>query len=77
MLKKKLGKQVMLSPELPHANAQGQFLLEPIAILARRLVKKQGRLVPQVKVQWMKISPEEATWEDYEQMGENNSYIEN
>ena len=37
----------------------------PEAILERRLVKKSSVAVPQVKVKWMHLPMETATWEDY------------
>ena len=68
MLKKKLGDHVVPSPSLPLSNSHGQFLVEPTAVLDRRLVKKGGKAVVQVKIQWMNMSAKEATWEDYDQM---------
>jgi len=37
----------------------------PKVILDRRLVKKGSVAVPQVKVEWMHLPMETATWEDY------------
>ena len=68
MLKKKLGNHVVPTPTLPLSNAQGQFLVEPVAILDRRLVKQGNKSAVHVKIQWMNIGPEEATWEDYDRM---------
>ena len=74
MLKRKLGQQVITEPTLPPINSNGQFLVELIAILERRVVNKQNRAVPQVLVQWFKMTPEEATWEDYEPFNSTISY---
>jgi hypothetical protein len=38
----------------------------PTAILDRRLRKKGNDLVVQIKVQWGNLSPDSATWEDYD-----------
>lgn len=35
----------------------------PMIILARKMVKRQGRAVTMVLVQWLNESEEEATWE--------------
>lgn len=64
MLKKKIGQQVLPEKSLPPINPDGQFLVEPVAILERRIVKRQNRVVHQVRIQWFNMSPEEATWED-------------
>jgi hypothetical protein len=40
--------------------------LRPSAILDRRMRKKGNDSVVQIKVQWGNLSPESATWEDYD-----------
>jgi hypothetical protein len=39
--------------------------VQPEAILERRLVKKGGQAVPQVRVKWTSLPAACATWEDY------------
>ena len=68
MLKKKLGNVQPVSPQLPPTNAAGQFLVEPVKIVARRVIKRDNKPVPQILVQWSNLPPEQATWEDYEKI---------
>lgn len=42
----------------------GHVLLEPKAIMDRRLAKKQGKAITQVLVKWLNSPPEDSTWED-------------
>ncbi|OIS95756.1 hypothetical protein A4A49_58682 [Nicotiana attenuata] len=42
----------------------GHVLLEPEAIMDRRLTKKYGKAIAQVLVKWMNVAPEDNTWED-------------
>lgn len=64
LLKKKLGAHtasvilLVVHSDLWHA------LLEPEAILDRRLAKKHGKTIAQVLVTWMNAAPEDNTWED-------------
>lgn len=37
-----------------------------MAILERRMMKKENKAATQVLVQWANLSPDEATWEDWE-----------
>ena len=63
LLKKKIGSQTV-APHLPAAiNDQGQLLIEPVAILDRRIAKKGNQAATQVLVQWSNSFPEDATWE--------------
>jgi len=66
MLKKKLGDNVAANPTLPPVDNSGQFLIEPIAVLDRRLVKRNNQAVVQLLVQWVNMPTSEATWEDYD-----------
>ncbi|XP_070020521.1 uncharacterized protein [Nicotiana sylvestris] len=61
----KVGNQVVAMIDPPICNNEGQILVEPMAILDRRMVKKRNKAVTKVLVQWANLSPEEATWEDY------------
>lgn len=68
MLKKKSGQHIIPHSVLPPVNEQGQFLDEPTTILERRLVKKEDRPIPEIRVKWMNMSPEESTCEDYDKI---------
>lgn len=52
LLKKKLGKKAISCIELPHLQEEGQFLVEPVTILERRIVKRRNTPVTQVLVRW-------------------------
>lgn len=64
LLKKKLGKQAIPIVQLHELGEEGQFLIEPVAILARRLIKRKSRPVMQVLVHWSNLPSSDATWED-------------
>eukprot|EP00253_Pinus_taeda_P012418 PITA_12418 len=49
---------------------EGKFLVEPVSILDRRRVVLRKRAIIQVKVQWQHFRPDEATWEDEQNMKE-------
>ena len=68
MLKKKLGTQATPEMQLPSTNDDGKFLVEPVQILARRMIKRGNKPVPQVLVQWFNLPREQASWEDYDQL---------
>ena len=42
---------------------EGEFQIEPMRILDRKVTMLQNRAIGQVKVQWEHYGPEEATWE--------------
>ncbi|KAJ1699965.1 hypothetical protein LUZ63_008477 [Rhynchospora breviuscula] len=65
-LKGKIGKTEAVSPNVPIPDHTGQTEVVPVAILARRMIKKNNEYVAQVLVQWINQSEDEATWEDYE-----------
>ena len=66
LLKKKVGDRVVVQSELPYTNDAGQFLVKPVAILQRQMVKCNNVAVVRVLVQWSNLPPEDATWKDYE-----------
>ena len=60
-LKKKVGTARVMGSQLPvYGNTPA---LEPVAILARRMVKRGNQPVTQVLVHWTNSFPEDATWE--------------
>ena len=66
LLKKKVGDRVVIQSELPYTNDDGQFLVKPVAILQRQMVKRNNVAAVRVLVQWSNLPPEDATWEDYD-----------
>ncbi|XP_070008862.1 uncharacterized protein LOC142162250 [Nicotiana tabacum] len=64
-LKKRIGQQFIPSIDPPICSSDGQPLIEPIAVLDRRMVKNGNKASTQILVQWVNLLPEEATWEDY------------
>ena len=42
---------------------EGEFQIEPMRILDRKVTMLQNRAIGQVKVQWEHYGPKEATWE--------------
>ncbi|GKE26131.1 retrotransposable element Tf2, partial [Tanacetum coccineum] len=53
---------------LPTCNIDGVLLLEPVAVLDRRLAKKRNTATVFVLIQWEKGSKEYATWEPIEEI---------
>lgn len=66
LLKKKIGSNCSSSVDLPYLDAHGQFLVEPLAILDRKMVKKKNVAAVEVLVQWSNTLPSHATWENWE-----------
>lgn len=60
MLKKNIGTNVTSSSSLPPVNQLGQFMVELVAILNRRMVKKNNAASLQVLEQWSNMPPTEA-----------------
>lgn len=48
---------------LPMLTDEGVLAKEPLAILDRRIGKRQGNAITEVLVQWRNTFPEDATWE--------------
>lgn len=65
LLKKKLGLSAVVQTTLPLTDEQGHIQLEPLAILDRKLVKRNNRPHSLVLVQWTNSIPEDATWESW------------
>lgn len=65
LLKRKVGSRVVVQTILPMTGEEGQFLVQPVAILQRQLVKKGNVAAMKVLIQWSNLPPKDATWEDY------------
>lgn len=65
LLKKKLGNDAVVQSELPLVGEDGRIQLEPLAVLDRRLVKRNNRPFTEVLVQWTNTIPNDATWEPW------------
>ena len=63
-LKRHIGPTVVPAPGLPLVDASGKIKVAPIMVLETRAVPRPPKLVTQWVVQWLDMSPEEATWED-------------
>lgn len=66
LLKRKLGTNVLVQTCLPSTSEDGQFLVAPISILQRQMVRKGNVAAVKILVQWSNLPPEDATWEDYD-----------
>lgn len=66
LLKKKVGNRVVVQSALPNTNSDGQFLVRPVAILQRQMVKRNNVAAVRVLVQWSNLPREDATQEDYQ-----------
>ena len=75
LLKKKLGQQVTPIPTLPPVSDEGMLQMEPVAVLERRMVKRNNKAVVQWLVQWSRTFPEDATWMDYEEFHSKFPYF--
>ena len=60
-LKLKLGQHVTPLPTLSPADDSGQVYTEPVAILQTRSKSLRSRVIIEVLVQWLGVSPEDAT----------------
>jgi hypothetical protein len=63
-LKKHLGPTAIRAPNLPLIPTSGKIQVAPVMVLDTRAVPHHPVLVTQWLVQWLNMSPEEATWED-------------
>lgn len=62
-LKRKIG-SASVQPHIPAGvTDQGHLMMEPLAILDRRVVKRGRTAATQVLVQWSNCFPEDSTWE--------------
>ena len=63
-LKKHMGPVITPSP-LPLLNEEGLIAKEPVRILDRRMVNRQGKAATEVLVMWKNTFPEDSTWENF------------
>lgn len=63
-LKKHVGATDRVAATLPPLDDKGQYLLIHVAILEKRVVKKNNSTVGEWLVQWSHLPANEATWED-------------
>lgn len=64
LLKKFVGTRMKSSPTSPPTDANGQFSVEPEAIMGRRITNKHDRPVTQLLIHCRFSAPEDATWKD-------------
>lgn len=64
LLKKKMGSAIVVQSNLPSTRKDGQFTVQPVAILQRQMIKKDNATEVKGLVQWSNLLPED-TWEDY------------
>nr|KYP44277.1 Retrotransposable element Tf2 [Cajanus cajan] len=67
LLKKHHGSHVV-SEQLPRFNEEGDLLIKPLAILDRRVKKKNNKAITEVLVQWEHTNPEDATWKELHEL---------
>jgi hypothetical protein len=68
LLKKKIGDAIVIYSKLPMADKEGWMQIVPIAILDRKMMKKDNRAVIVRLIQWSNLYPEDAIWEDLEDL---------
>ena len=68
LLKKKIGDTAITSSKLPMTDREGRMHIVPVAILDRKIMKKDNRAVTAGLIQWSNLYPEDATWEDLEDL---------
>lgn len=70
LLKKKVGSKYTITTSLPKVGTEGQFLVYPIKVLQRRMIKRGNTAAVQWLVQWSHSILEDASWEDAKWMTE-------
>ena len=53
----------MINWDVIQVEPKGEFQIEPMHILNKKVTMLWNRTIGQVKVQWENYEPEEATWE--------------
>ncbi|XP_075101120.1 uncharacterized protein LOC142176753 [Nicotiana tabacum] len=64
-LKRRVGPAIVPNQQPLVCDSDGRVLVQPLAILKRRMVKFNNAATVKVLVQWTNLSEEEATWEDW------------
>ncbi|KAH9667504.1 hypothetical protein KPL70_021062 [Citrus sinensis] len=67
LLKPYVGNSPIDVYSLPPGSVDNKPLSSPIAVCAERKILRQGKEIPQILVQWSDSSPENSTWEDFEE----------
>lgn len=62
-LKKHIGSKGNVSESIPPMDPEGQFMLVPLKVLKKRVVKRKNAGAGQWLIQWAHLPVEEATWE--------------
>lgn len=70
LLKKKVGTKYTVTTALPRLGDEGQFVVYHAKLLQRRMIKRGNTAVIQWLIQWSHSIPEDASWEDAEQIQE-------
>lgn len=63
-LKKHLGQRAVPMSNLPSMGPDGQIKTQPVAVLQRRMIPRNGVAVTQWLILWENLGPADATWED-------------
>lgn len=63
LLKKHVGNKDKVSSTIPPMDPEGHFLLVPVKVLEKRMIKRNNAAVGQWLIQWAHLPVEEATWE--------------
>lgn len=63
-LKRQLGPNAVPAPGLPLVDCSGKIKVAHVLVLDTRAVPRHPHLVTQWLVEWLNVSPDEATWED-------------
>lgn len=63
LLRRRVGEAIIPVPTLPPYSLEGEPLVEPERVLAKRVVERNGSLVEEVLVQWNSLPADDATWE--------------
>lgn len=66
LLRKHIGNNAQVHPELPPLTDDGEVVLEPEAILETRWIKRGKTFAEEQLVKWKRLPLEEATWESAE-----------
>ncbi|KAH9750407.1 hypothetical protein KPL71_013871 [Citrus sinensis] len=67
LLKPYVGNSPIDVYSLPPGSVDNKPLSSPIAVCAERKILRQGKETPQILVQWSDSSPENSSWEDFEE----------